>query len=143
MVLRSAWAVCAAMFLASSSFQYASAADVCLGVQIQCDGFEPNYQFTTGLDGEGDGAITFVDPENPNWETEPLILEGCVLGNDDGSFQVTGGAPVDLDAVVTPGECIEPDDEVRQWSVSSEFNQGALTDNPNRISGTGCCLVVQ
>ena len=124
----------------------ARAADQCLDVRLACSGFEPNWQFVTQLDGEGDGTVTFTDPENPDGGLQPVVLEGCVLSTaETGGFQVLSGPPVDLEATVQPIECVEPDDTVRALSVDITYNQGAggagTPAAGSRISGTGCCMI--
>ncbi len=124
------------------------AADQCLDVRLACSGFEPNWQFVTGLDGEGDATITFTDPENPDGGLQPVILEGCVLSRAGGDgFQVLSGAPVDIEATVTPVECVEPNDAVQPYTIDIIYNQGSAGEGTaaagSRISGTGCCLIAQ
>lgn len=117
----------------------ALAADICRDIRLQCDGFEPNWQFTLGLDGEGDQVVRFIDPENPNWQTEPFIVEACALQVSAPEIHITSPAPLELDARVRTESCVEPNDEVRPYSIEASFNQGAQTSSPRRVSGTGCC----
>lgn len=117
------------------------AADTCAQTQIQCIGFEPNFRFTTGFDLDGKGAVTFIDPENPEWETEPLILAACVTPNQKGGYFLTSADPVRLQASVSAGDCTQPDDNVRPWSARVDFVQGALGDAPKAMSGRACCIV--
>jgi hypothetical protein len=126
--------------LASGGFvSTAGAADLCLAAQFQCSGFEPNWQFTTSVDAAGNSVVRFIDPENPNWETEPFVVRGCVLQGSPNDFEVTADAPLSLVASIVGQSCTEPNDEVTDFSVTATFNQGALTGNPNPVSGTGCC----
>lgn len=114
------------------------AADLCLDMQIQCNGFEPNWQFVTDVDGQGT-IIRFIDPENPNWETEPLAIESCLLQGSPNDFELSTPEPLSLIASLVEQSCIEPNGDEADFSVTATFNQGALTPNPNRVDGTGCC----
>ncbi|WP_026379557.1 hypothetical protein [Afifella pfennigii] len=120
----------------------ALAADACLDIRFQCSGFEPNWQFTTSLDGAGNQVVTFVDPENPNWQTAPIVVDACVLQGSPNDFEVTTGGPLDLIASIVGQSCVEPNDEVTDFSVTASFNQGAETASPNPVTGTGCCVRV-
>ena len=120
----------------------ARAADLCRDIRLQCNGFEPNWQFTLALDGEGDQVVSFTDPENPDWQTAPLVVEACALQDSPTLILIVTPAPLELDARVRTETCVEPNDEVRPYSVDVRFNQGAQTSTPNRISGTGCCQLV-
>ena len=117
----------------------ALAADLCSDVALQCDGFEPNWQFTLGMDSEGDQVVSFIDPENPDWQINPLIVEACAFRDSASHLFIITPQPLELDARVRSETCVEPNDEVRPLAVEVRFNQGAQTGNPNRISGTGCC----
>lgn len=117
----------------------ASAADLCLHMPIQCNGFEPNWQFTTSQDPSGETFISFIDPENPNWQTEPLVIESCILQGSPNDFEINTGAPLSLSASITEQNCVEPNEEVFDFSINATFNQGAQTPNPNLVNGTGCC----
>ncbi len=117
----------------------AGAADICRDIRLQCDGFEPNWQFTLGLDGEGDQVVRFTDPENPDWQTAPLIVEACALQVSASEIHITSPGPLELDARVRTESCVEPNDEVRPYSIQASFNQGAQTSSPRRVSGPGCC----
>ena len=120
----------------------AFAADLCRDVALQCDGFEPNWQFNVGMDSEGDQVLSFTDPENPDWQTRPLIVEACVQAISPDELHITSAGPLELDARLISETCVEPDDEVRPISIKASFNQGAETSNPNRVSGTGCCKLL-
>lgn len=117
----------------------ALAADLCRDIALQCDGFEPNWQFALGMDSEGDQVVSFIDPENPDWQANPLIVEACAIQDSASQILVITPAPLELDARVRLETCVEPNDEVRAWAVEVRFNQGAQTDSARRISGTGCC----
>jgi hypothetical protein len=117
----------------------ASAADPCLDLPLQCDGFEPNWQFTTSVNAGGETVIRFIDPENPNWETEPFVLPSCLLQGSPNDYELSAPPPLSLIAAITDQNCTLPNDEVVGFSVSASFNQGALGANPNPVSGTGCC----
>jgi hypothetical protein len=117
----------------------ARAADLCLDMPIQCNGFEPNWRFVTDVDGEGGTTVRFTDPENPSWETEPLVIESCLLQGSPNDFELSTPEPLALIASIVEQSCVEPNDDVLGFSVTATFNQGALTPNPNRVEGTGCC----
>jgi len=130
----------ALFFLAAAPAAFA--ADLCRDVNLHCRGFEPNWQFTVGMDEEGDQVVSFADPENPDWQSAPLIVEACVLAISPEEIHVTSAGPLDLDAQLISETCVEPDDGVRPISIKARFNQGAGTSNPNRVSGTGCCKLL-
>lgn len=135
---------CAAALIAGLGLLFvaaplAKAADLCLDLKFQCNGFEPNWQFVAGVDAAGNTLVSFIDPENPNWETEPLVLDGCLLQGSPNDFEVTTGEPLSLVASLVGQSCIEPNENVTDFSATVTFNQGALTPNPNRVDGTGCC----
>jgi hypothetical protein len=130
----------ASLFLAGAPAAFA--ADLCRNVNLHCRGFEPNWQFTVGMDEEGDQVVSFADPENPDWQSAPLIVETCVLAISPEELHVTSAPPLALDAQLISQSCVEPNDEVRPISVTASFNQGAETSNPNRVSGTGCCKLL-
>jgi len=117
----------------------ATAADLCSSARFRCNGFEPNWQFEAGVQGQG-SVVRFVDPENPGWEEGPLVVRGCVLQGSPNDYEVTSDAPVSLVASIVGQSCTEPNDEVTDFSVTATFNQGALTPNPNQVQGTGCCI---
>src|SRR3712207_946880 len=117
----------------------APAADLCVDLALTCNGFEPNWQFTFDPDDNG-GTVSFTDPENPNWETEPLVAEGCLLQGSPNDYELNSDAPLSLQASITEQTCVEPSGETSGFSVSATFNQGALTSTPNRVTGTGCCV---
>ncbi len=116
-----------------------AAADLCLGETFRCNGFEPNWQLTTGSGGPNNTSVTFVDPENPGWEQGPLVISGCVLQGSPNDFEVTSDAPISLLASIVGQSCTEPSGDLTDFSVTVTFNQGAQTPNPNRVEGTGCC----
>ena len=120
----------------------AFAADLCRDVSLHCDGFEPSWQFTVGMDSEGDQVLSFTDPENPDWQSAPLVVEACVLAISPDELHITSSGPLDLDAQLISENCVEPNDEVRPISIKASFNQGAQTSSPNRVSGTGCCKLL-
>ncbi len=117
----------------------ASAADLCSTARFQCNGFEPNWQFVTASDSAGNPAVRFLDPENPGWEEGPLEVAGCVLLGSPNDFEVRADAPLSLVASIVGQNCTEPNGDLTDFSVTVTYNQGALTPNPNRINGTGCC----
>jgi hypothetical protein len=117
----------------------AAAADLCGSARFQCNGFEPNWQFTTALDEAGNPVVRFLDPENPGWEEGPLVVGGCVLQGSPNDFEVTSQAPVSLLASIVGQSCTEPNDDLTDFSVTVTFDQGALTSSPNRVEGNGCC----
>lgn len=118
----------------------AGAADLCLDVKFGCSGFEPSWQLTTG--GE-DRTVSFVDPENPNWEIDPITVRGCVLQASPNDFEVTTDAPLSLVASIVGESCTKPDDEVTDFSVTVTYVQGAESDHPTQVEGTGCCQMVK
>ncbi len=120
----------------------ALAADQCRDVNLHCRGFEPNWQFTLGMDDEGDQVLNFADPENPDWQTAPLIVEACVLAISPEELHVTSAGPLELDAQLISETCVEPNDAERPISITATFNQGAETGSPNRVSATGCCKLL-
>lgn len=142
MYLRSLLAPLALPLLFVTAAPAAFAADLCRDVALQCGGFEPNWNFTVGMDSEGDQVLSFTDPENPDWQTAPLIVEACVLAISPDELHVTSAGPLDLDAQLISETCVEPNDEVLPISINASFNQGAQTANPNRVSGTGCCKLL-
>ncbi len=119
----------------------AGAADLCLGFKFKCDGFEPNWQFTTGVD--SGHAVSFVDPENPNWQSEPLVVDGCLLQGSPNDFEVTTDAPLSLVANIVGQSCTKPNDEQTGFSVTVTYTQGALSSHPMTVQGTGCCEMVE
>jgi hypothetical protein len=117
----------------------AGAADLCRDIALQCDGFEPNWQLTLGMDSEGDQVVSFIDPENPDWQSDPLIVAACAFQDSASHIFFVTPAPLELNARVRSETCVEPNDEVRPFAVEVRFNQGAQTGNARRISGSGCC----
>ena len=132
-------ALVAAFGLAPLASAPARAADLCSAAQFRCNGFEPNWQFTTGSNGAGDPVVRFLDPENPGWEEGPLEVRGCVLQGSPNDFEVTTDAPVSLVANIVGQSCTEPNGDLTDFSVTVTYTQGALSSNPNRVEGTGCC----
>jgi hypothetical protein len=120
----------------------ASAADLCLDLKFRCDGFEPNWQLFTDT-AEGDTVVRFTDPENPDWETEPLIVDSCLLQGSPNDFELTTDAPLSLIANIVGQSCIQPNEDVTDFSVTVTFIQGALSGNPNQVEGTGCCQLLE
>ena len=118
------------------------AADLCLGETFRCNGFEPNWQLTTSSGGIGGTIVTFIDPENPNWETAPLVIEGCLLQGSPNDFELTTPGPLSLVANIVGQSCTEPNGDLTDFSVTVTFNQGAQTPNPNLVEGTGCCTIL-
>ncbi len=129
----------AAFGLFAGTYATADAADLCSAAKFQCNGFEPNWQFTTGLDGDGESVVRFLDPENPGWEQGPLVISGCVLQGSPNDFEVTSDAPVSLVASIVGQSCTEPNGDLTDFSVTVTYTQGALSSNPARVEGTGCC----
>ena len=125
--------------LAAAASGAARAADLCSAAQFRCNGFEPNWQFTTGSNGAGDPVVRFLDPENPGWEEGPLEVRGCVLQGSPNDFEVTTNAPVSLVANIVGQSCTEPNGDLTDFSVTVTYTQGALGSNPARVEGTGCC----
>jgi hypothetical protein len=128
-----------AVCLVSGASGPAGAADLCSAAKFECNGFEPNWQFTTGLDGDGEPVVRFLDPENPGWEQGPLVVSGCVLQGSPNDFEVTTDAPVSLVANIVGQSCTEPNGDLTDYSVTVTYTQGALSSNPGRSEGTGCC----
>jgi hypothetical protein len=113
----------------------ARAADLyCEPIQIKCGGFEPNWSFELTTD----NALKFTDPENPNWETKPVTVDACARRAGNG-YTIEAGSLLDMSAQVKRERCVEPNDQVRDYSLSIRFNQGAETSSPRAVSGTGCC----
>ncbi len=129
----------AAFGLFAGTYGSADAADLCSAAKFQCNGFEPNWQFTTGLDSAGSPVVRFLDPENPGWEQGPLVVSGCVLQGSPNDFEVTTDAPVSLVANIVGQSCTEPNGDLTDYSVTVTYTQGALSSNPGRSEGTGCC----
>lgn len=119
------------------------AADLCLGQAFKCSGFEPNWQFTTAPAGAGQTSVSFVDPENPNWQSEPLVVDGCLLQGSPNDFELTTDAPLSLVASIVGQRCVEPNDDTTDFSVTVTYIQGALSDHPMQVQGTGCCRLAK
>ena len=120
------------------------AADLCLDVRFKCDGFEPNWQLFTDMVAEGgDTVVRFTDPENPNWETEPLIVESCLVQGAPSEFELSTEAPLSLMASIVGQSCIQPNDEETDFSVIVMFVQGAASDSPRHVEGVGCCELLE
>ncbi len=117
----------------------APAADLCLDMRLRCNGFEPNWQFTTGRDAAGNTIVRFVDPENPNWQTQPLVIRSCLLQGSPNDFEISTAEPLGLLGNITEQTCIEPNGDRAGFSINATFNQGALTSSPREVGGTGCC----
>jgi hypothetical protein len=129
----------AALGMIAGTLASAGAADLCSAAKFECNGFEPNWQFTTGPDGNGEPVVRFLDPENPGWEKGPLVISGCVLQGSPNDFEVTTDAPVSLVANIVGQSCTEPSGDLTDFSVTVTYTQGALSSNPGRVEGTGCC----
>jgi len=134
-LIRFAAALSTACFLIAIAPPAARAADLyCEPVQIKCGGFEPNWNFELTTN----NTLKFTDPENPNWQTRPLTIDACARRAGNG-YTIEAGSPLDLSARVKRERCVEPNDQVRDYSISIRFNQGAETGSPRAVSGTGCC----
>ena len=133
--IRFAVLLSAASFLLAIAPPAARAADIyCVPIQLKCGGFEPNWNF----DLTSDNTLKFTDPENPDWQTRPLTVEACARPARNG-YTIRTGGPLNLSARVRRERCVEPNDQVRNYSVSATFRQGAEGSNPRTVSGTGCC----
>jgi hypothetical protein len=133
--IRFASLLSAAFIIAAVVPPAARAADLdCEPVQIKCGGFEPNWNFELTTD----NTLKFTDPENPNWETRPVTVVACARPAS-GGYTIIAGAPLDLSATIKRERCVEPNDQVRDHSISIRFNQGAETSASHPVSGTGCC----
>lgn len=131
-----------ALFSGVAGVSSAGAADLCLSTKFQCNGFEPNWQLVTATDASGASVVQFTDPENPNWETEPLTVRGCLLQGSPNDFELTTDAPLSLIANIVGQSCTEPNEDVTDFSVTVTFTQGALSSNPATVEGTGCCQLL-
>ena len=125
-----------------SATSLAPAADLCASTKFKCNGFEPNWQFVTATDAGGGTVVEFTDPENPDWETTPLIAQGCLLQGSPNDFELITEAPLSLTANIVGQSCTEPNEDVTDFSVTVTFRQGALSDHPAEVSGTGCCTIL-
>ena len=125
-----------AAFVASAAGP-ARAADLdCEPIRLTCSGFEPNWRFEL----PGDGTIRFTDPENPDWETRPLVVSACARRLATGVIDIVSAAPLNLSATVRQEQCIEPNEEVQPFSIDISFVQGAGGGmSPTQVSGPGCC----
>lgn len=120
----------------------AEAADLCLAFKLKCDGFEPSWQFETGVDA-GQKVVRFIDPENTNFETEPLVYESCLVEGSPNDFELTSAPPLNLVANIVGQSCTLPNDEETGFAATVTFVQGALTDHPTEVQGTGCCRMLE
>lgn len=113
----------------------AQAADhACMPIKLTCSGFEPNWRFVLA-----NNTLRFTDPENPGWETRPLVVRACAQPQRAG-FAISAGAPLDMNATVRRARCIEPSGRRRALSISISYKQGAGGGaNPAQVSGNGCC----
>lgn len=129
-MLRIALAVCFATIAT-----LAQAADyACMPIRLTCSGFEPNWRFVLA-----GNTLRFTDPENPGWETRPLVLRACAQPQRAG-FAISASAPLDLNATVRRARCTEPSGRPRPLSISISYRQGAGGGaNPAQVSGNGCC----
>jgi uncharacterized membrane protein len=124
-----------AVALACAPMAAAGADLPCKPIRLKCSGFEPNWSFRL----LANGTIRFSDPENPNWQTTPLVLPACAMRLAGQMISISAGAPLDLTATVTPQACTEPSGTTRPYSISISYKQGALGSNPMQVTGTGCC----
>jgi len=62
-----------------------------------------------------------------------------VLQGSPNDFEVTTDAPVSLVANIVGQSCTEPNGDLTDFSVTVTYTQGALSSNPGRVEGTGCC----
>jgi hypothetical protein len=129
-----------ALAIAASGSAPALGADLCVGLRLLCDGSEPNWQFTTSVNLAGRTVVLFTDPENPGWETRPLVVDGCLLQGSPKDYELTAAPPLSLVASITEQSCTLPNDEAADFSVSVRFVQGALGGNPAEATGPGCCI---
>jgi hypothetical protein len=127
----------------AASLSAARSADLCLDTAFRCNGFEPNWQFTATEDDTGSPVVSFTDPENPDWQSAPLVVGGRVRQGSPNDFEVTTDEPLSLVANIVGQSCTEPNEEVTDFSVTVTFNQGAQTPAPNRVEGTGCCRILE
>ena len=133
--IRFAFLLSAASVLIAVSPPAARAADIyCVPLQLTCGGFEPNWNFDLARD----NTLKFTDPENPDWQTRPVTVDACARRAGSG-YSIEAGAPLDMSAQVKRERCVEPNDQVRDYSISIRFNQGAETGASHHVSGTGCC----
>lgn len=123
--------------LAGATAAPAAAADLgCEPIRLTCSGFEPNWM----LELPGDGTVRFTDPENPDWEVRPLVVSACARSNAAGTISIHSGAPLNLAATVRHEQCVEPNEEVRPFSIEASFVQGVAGGaSPAQVSGVGCC----
>jgi hypothetical protein len=105
----------------------------CMLIPLTCSGFEPNWSFA--LNGT---TLRFTDPENPAWQTRPLVVRACARPTPSG-FKISAGAPLYLDAAVRVARCLEPSGQPRPLSISISYRQGAGGPTPRPVSGNGYC----
>jgi hypothetical protein len=129
--------------LAFGGVSAGAAADLCVDLKFRCDGFEPSWQLLTDVDGAGDTVVRFTDPENPNFETEPLVFNSCLLQGSPNDFELTTEAPLSLIANIVGQSCTLPNGEATDFSVSATYMQGAVSDSPTRVEGAGCCRLLE
>jgi hypothetical protein len=124
----------------------APAADyACARIKLTCASFEPTWSFVL----PGNGTIRLRDPENPNNPANPgipkdLVAPVCALRTSGSQIKITTGAPLSLTATVTrnvPSKlCNDESGELRPWSITYSYRQGALVNASGRLlSGTACC----
>ena len=114
----------------------ASAADLpCQQIQLRCRGFEPSWSFVMS----GNGTIRFTDPENPNWQTAPIVIQVCAHHQPGQRIGITAGPPLSLSATVKPQQCTEASGNVRPFFIDISYIQGAQTNMAHQASGNGCC----
>lgn len=125
-------ALCLATLLSGG----ASAADTaCVPISLKCAGFEPNWH----LEFRGRSKLLFTDPENPDWQSRPLIVSACARTGAGRQVQISAGAPLDLTARVNENACTAPNDDVYPFEISIRFRQGAGTGAGRLVDGVGCC----
>ena len=114
----------------------ASAADAaCVPISVKCAGFEPNWHFEF----LSRSRLVFTDPENPDWQSRPLVVSACARAGAGGQVEISTGAPLDLTARIKENSCIAPNDDVHPFEISIRFRQGAKTSTGRLVKGTGCC----
>lgn len=134
--------IAANLFIATSLAAFigvplaASAADIpCKKIKLTCSGFEPNWAFTL----PGNGTIKFTDPQNPNYQTAPIVIAACAHPLPGNQISITAGAPLVLSATVQTQTCTQPSGQTRPFSIAISYKQGAQSNAPMQISGNGCC----
>lgn len=125
-----------ALCLATPLSGGASAGDTaCQPISLKCAGFEPNWHFEF----RGRSKLLFTDPENPGWQSSPLVVSACARTGAGGEVRISAGAPLDLTARVNENACTAPNEDVHPFEISIRFRQGAETSPGRLVNGTGCC----